>query len=299
MKIHWHFCMLSLFLLAAGLLLSRPSRADDPLPSSLVKSSQASSGSTDVATSGFEKAEKLAAEAKDATELEISAGGLASAGNSRSMAATSAGKFRLRRSSNQVGAAIAANYAQSAAGKDQGLKTTVENFQGKLRYDRFLSGSFAVFGAASARHDRFQGLNLRLNLDPGVEYFIIDEEKQQLWTEVGYDFQYDVRSEEVRATALTQGMFLGKVLTRHSARAYAGYSNAVSDTVTVATGLEYLQGLSESKNYRLNWDGSVNSAVGKGFSIATTVSVRYDHNPLPEIEKTDVVTSISLVYHLL
>ena len=38
---------------------------------------------------------------------------------------------------------------------------------------------------------------------------------------------------------------------------------------------------------------------GSGFSIATTVSVRYDHNPLPGIEKTDVTTAISLVYKLL
>jgi putative salt-induced outer membrane protein YdiY len=293
------FYSCALLLLSAGILLSRPSRAADPLPDSLVKSSQATSGSTNVATSGFEKADKPADEAKDATELQLSAGGLASAGNSRSMAATTAGKFRIRRGSNQVGAAIAANYARSAASKTEGLQTTVENFQGKVRYDRFLAGSLAVFGAVSARRDRFQGLNLRLNLDPGVEYFFIDEGKQQLWSEIGYDLQYDVRREEAREAALLEGMYLGKTVTRHSARAFVGYSNALSDAVTVATGLEYLQGLAESKNYRLNWDGSVNSAVGKGFSIATAVSVRYDHNPLPNIDRTDVVTSLSLVYHLL
>jgi putative salt-induced outer membrane protein YdiY len=293
------FYSCALLLLSAGILLSRPSRAADPLPDSLVKSSQATSGSTNVATSGFEKADKPADEAKDATELQLSAGGLASAGNSRSMAATTAGKFRIRRGSNQVGAAIAANYARSAASKTEGLQTTVENFQGKVRYDRFLAGSLAVFGAVSARRDRFQGLNLRLNLDPGVEYFFIDEGKQQLWSEIGYDLQYDVRREEAREAALLEGMYLGKTVTRHSARVFVGYSNALSDAVTVATGLEYLQGLAESKNYRLNWDGSVNSAVGKGFSIATAVSVRYDHNPLPNIDRTDVVTSLSLVYHLL
>lgn len=288
----------ALAFLSAAVFATRPSRAADPLPDSLVKSSQASSGSTDVATSGFEKADK-AADAKDATELELSAGGLASAGNSRSMAATTAGKFRIRRSSDQVGAAIAANYARSAPSKDTGLQTTVENFQGKVRYDRFLTGSFAVFGSVSARRDRFQGLDLRLNLDPGVSYYFIDEAKQQLWAELGYDLQYDVRRDEALAVALAEGSDLSKTETRHSARAFAGYSNAVSDAVTIATGFEYLQGLGESKNYRLNWDGSVNSAVGKGFSIATAVSVRYDHNPLPDIEKTDVVTSLSLVYHLL
>lgn len=297
MKINWQYCSLSLF--CNVLLIARPSQADEPLPSSLVTRSQASTGATDVATSGFEKADKPPAELKDATELQLSAGGLASAGNSRSLAATTAGKFRLRRGSDQVGAAVAANYAQSSPVKGEGLKTTVENVQGKLRYDRFLAGSLAVFGAASIRHDRFQGLDVRLNLDPGVEYYFIDQGKLQLWAEAGYDYQYDVRSEDARAAALAERVYLGKTVTRHSARLFVGYSNALSDAVTVATGLEYLQGLADSKNYRLNWDGSLNSAVGKGFSIATAVSVRYDHNPLPDIDRTDVVTSVSLVYHLL
>src|SRR4051794_23558197 len=103
MTMIWRYCAVSA--LCASLCASRVSRADDaPLPDSLVKQDQASTGSTDVATSGFEQAEKLA-EAKDASELQLSAGGLASAGNSRSIAATAAGKFRVRREANQVGAA--------------------------------------------------------------------------------------------------------------------------------------------------------------------------------------------------
>lgn len=297
MKSIWY--SISCSLLAGTMLLSRTSHAAAPIADSLVKSSQASSGNTDVAGSGFEKAEKPPAEAKDTTELQISAGGLAAAGNSRSMAATSSGKFRWRRGSDLIGAAIAANYAQSSPAKGEAMRTTVENLQGKIRYDRFLAGSFAVFMGASARRDRFQGLNLRLNFDPGVEYFFIDQEKQQLWGELGYDLQYDVRRREALDAAAASGTSLDKTETRHSGRLFAGYSSSLSDTVKVSTGLEYLQALANTTNYRLNWDGSVNSSVGKGFSIATAVSVRYDHNPLPNIDKTDITTSLSLVYNLL
>jgi len=296
MKINCHCCTLSVLL--AGLLLSAPGHAAEPLPDSLVKSKKATEGSTDVATSGFEAAGKKP-DSKDATELEISAGGLASAGNSRSIAATTAGKFRLRRGADQVGAGVAANYAESQVTKGEGLQTTVENFQGKVRYDRFLAGSFVVFGSVSARHDRFQGLDLRINLDPGFGYYFIDEEKQQLWLEAGYDFQHDIRRDEAIQDALADNYFLGKTQDRHSARAFVGYSSELSDTVKVATGLEYLQGFNPATNYRFNWDGSVTSAVGKSFSIATAVSVRYDHNPIPDVENTDIITSISLVYHLL
>jgi len=297
MKINCYCCALSLLL--AGLSLTAPSRAQTALPDSLVKTTKASEGKTDVATSGFEKADKDKPDSKDATELEISAGVLASAGNSRSLAATAAGKFRWRQESDQIGAGIAANYAESRVNKGEGLQTTVENFQGKLRYDRFLAGSFAVFGSVSARHDRFQGLELRINLDPGASYYFIDQEKQQLWLEGGYDFQHDIRREDAREAALADGYFLGKTNDRHSVRAFAGYSSELSESVKVVTGLEYLQGFSPATNYRINWDGAVTSAVGKGFSIATAVSVRYDHNPIPGVENTDIVTSISLVYHLL
>jgi putative salt-induced outer membrane protein len=290
--------LLVLPVLGIALLFGRAGHADQPIPSGLMKQDQASSGSTDVATSGFETAQKPA-DAKDATELQLAAGGLASSGNSRSLAATASGKVRVRRASDQVSAAVAANYARSAATKADGLQTTVENFQGKVRYDRFLAGSLALFGGVSARRDRFQGLELRLNFDPGVEYYIVDQAAQQLWTEVGYDFQYDIREQEEIDTAAATGVVLNKTQTRHSARAFAGYTNSISKTVTFGTGLEYLQGLDETKNYRVNWDGSVSSTVGSGFSIATTVSVRYDHNPLPEVENTDIVTSLSLVYKLL
>jgi putative salt-induced outer membrane protein YdiY len=297
MTMNWHFCALSVAF--AGLLASQQSRADPaPLPDSLLKQDQASSGSTDVATTGFETAQKPP-DAKDATEAQIAAGGLSSEGNSRSIAATASGKFRVRRGSDQVSAAAAANYARAAATKADGLTTTVENFQGKVRYDRFLAGSFAIFGGASARRDRFQGLDLRLNLDPGIEYYIVDQSAQQLGTEIGYDFQYDIRNSEEIASAEQTGVLLGKTETRNSTRVFVGYTNNISKAVTFASGIEYLQGLAETTNYRINWDGSVNSTVGNGFSIATTVGVRYDHNPLPGVEKTDIVTSLSLVYHLL
>jgi putative salt-induced outer membrane protein len=296
MKINCYCCAASLLL--AGLSLSTPSRADAPLPDSLVKSTNASEGKTDVATSGFEKSDHPKPDDKDATELAVSAGGLASAGNSRSLAATAAGKFRWRRGSDQIGAGLAANYAESRVNKGDGLQTTVENFQGKVRYDRFLAGPFAVFGAVSARHDRFQGLELRINLDPGVSYYFIDEDKQQLWVEGGYDFQHDIRRDEAIADALADDYHLGKTNDRHSVRAFVGFGSELSDTVKVATGLEYLQGLNPATNYRFNWDGAVTSQVGKSFSIATAVSVRYDHNPIPGVENTDIVTSISLVYHL-
>jgi putative salt-induced outer membrane protein len=262
----------------------------------------ASEGKTDVATSGFEKAEKPAeeaADAKDATEFKLSAGAMMASGNSRLFALTGSSQLRIRREANQFVNALAANISRSASEPDESMQTTVENYQGKVRYDRFVGANLAPFLAVSARRDRFQGLDLRLNVDPGLAYYLIDEEKEQLTVELGYDLQYDVRRDENLEEAAADGQDLDKTDVRHSVRAFSGYQVTLNEAVTFSTGLEYLQGLPDTDYWRLNWDASVNSNLHGALSIATTFSLRYDNHPLPGIEKTDAVTALSLVYQLL
>ncbi len=267
-------------------------------PDGLMKQDAATAGTTDVAAGGFEAPAAKPEESKDATTAAVSAGGVLSTGNSRSGAITASADTRLRRGKNQLSAQAAANYARSAAPGDP-LATTVENYQGKIRYDRFLAKKFAVFMAISARRDRFQGLDLRLNLDPGVAYYFIDREKHQLWAEAGYDLQYDVRRDEAIAAALLGGTDLNKTATRHSARLFAGYDNKINEHVTFKTGLEYLQSVQETEDWRLNYDIGLTTSLSEKFSFATTFSLKYDNNPLPEIEELDTVTAFSIVYTLL
>ncbi len=265
----------------------------------LMKQDAATSGKTDVATSGFEAVAKDDPEAKDATEAKISAGALLTTGNSRSLAATGAGTMRVRREKNQLSAAAAVNYSRSAPNPAGDMETTVENYQGKVRYDRFIAGNLALFMATSARRDRFQGLDLRLNLDPGVAYYFVDQKSQQLWSEVGYDLQYDVRRDENVAAAQASGDPVDKTDVQHSGRLFAGYNNALNEHVKFTTGLEYLQGLPETERWRLNWDAGLTSAIGGNFSLSTTFSLKYDHAPLPAVKELDTSTAVSLVYQLL
>jgi putative salt-induced outer membrane protein len=266
----------------------------------IMKQDAASSGATDVGKGGFEAvAAEDEATAKDALELKISAGGMQSTGNSRSLAATASGQFRLRRELNQLSAAAAANYARAAANRNEDTATTVENFQGKVRYDRFVLENLAVFLATTARRDRFQGLDLRLNVDPGVAYYFVDQKKHQLWVELGYDFQYDVRNQDGIDAAAATGVEVDKTDVQHSVRSFVGYSNSLNEAVTFDTGVEHLQGVPETEKWRLNWDVGLTSKIGGNFSLATTFSLKYDHAPLPEVEELDTITALSLVYQLL
>ncbi len=78
-----------------------------------------------------------------------------------------------------------------------------------VRCDRYVSGPLALFLGVSGLHDRFQGLDLRLNVDPGVAYYLIDEKVHRLWPELGYDFKYDRRQETIEDAEATGQDALG------------------------------------------------------------------------------------------
>lgn len=275
--------------------------AQDPLPGGAAPQTAASTGKTEVANAGkFETSVKPDAEAKDATELQVLAGGAQATGNARSLSLTGSANFRLRREANQFTALAAINYGRAAATQADDVVTTVDNQQGRVRYDRFLAKGFGVFFAVSGRRDRFQGLDFRLNLDPGVAYYFVDQEKQQFWGELGYDFQFDVRRQEnIDAAFLLDGTVLEKTKTAHFGRLFAGYSNALNDAVTFKTGVEYLMGLTDMAAWRLNWDVGLTSKIAGNFSLAATFTLKYDHKPLPGVRDTDTMSALSLVYALL
>jgi putative salt-induced outer membrane protein len=269
-------------------------------PAGLASQAPASAGSTQVAKEGFQAVAAAPEDSKDSTTFKLTAGGFLSAGNSRTIAATAAADYFLRRGPSAFSALAAFNYGRSAAGPDVPSETTVQNYQASARYDYFFSGSLAGFGAVSARRDRFQELDLRLNVDPGLAYYFIDEKDQRLWAELGYDLQLDVRRQEVVDASLLdpEEPDLKRNEVRHNARLFAGYVNQVLAAVKFNAGVEYLQNVQEAKNARLNVDLGLTSQLNTSFSISTTLSIKFDNNPLPGVESTDVVSALNLVYTL-
>jgi putative salt-induced outer membrane protein len=296
----------AIFSLALAANGSAAHAEDAPLPAETLKAKTATTGTTDVAKGGFATGAIPADDdPRQATDASIGAGGLFSSGNARTVAITSLGKLKLRRDEHQFTALAAANFAR-AGKKGETVDTTVENYQGMLRYDYFLTNSVALFLQSSARHDRFQGLDLRLNIDPGVSYYFINTKKQQLRIEGGYDFQYDVRRDASRvqtpdptAAAGSPALpLLDKTKAQHNGRLFLGYDNKLYDAVSFVSGLEYLQSVERSETYRLVFDVGLKSSIGGNFAVATTYTMRFENEPLPTVEKTDSIASVNLVYTL-
>ncbi|MBX3232987.1 MAG: DUF481 domain-containing protein [Labilithrix sp.] len=293
----------------AAVLVPQVAAAQDKptIPGETVKASTATSGSTDVATGGFVTGgTPKEDDPREATEAAIAAGGLFSSGNARTVALTTSGKFRLRRDEHQFTAQAAGNFAR-AGKRGESVDTTVENYQGLLRYDYFFTNEISAFLQSTGRRDRFQGLDLRLNIDPGAAYYFINTKKQQLRGELGYDLQHDVRrdaSRRVDAEAPADGSppppptFVPKTQTLHNVRAFIGYDNKLYKEVGFLASFEYLQNVSDLGTYRLIFDVGLKSNISDNFAIATTYTMRFENKPLPNVDKADSIASVNLVYTL-
>lgn len=231
----------------------------------------------------------------DTTTATIAAGGMQTGGNARFLAATGNGAFEIRRGQNGFGANVLGNYGRTATAANLPYETTAQNVQGRVRYDRYLSKVTSLFLIATARHDKFQGINFRLNLDPGVKYLFVREESYSLWGEAGYDLQIDRRRQEDVDIATKLGQSLPPDVD-HSSRLFVGYKHAFNKEVTLSTGLEYLQSFVTTERYRLNYEAVFAAKVKGGVAVGLGFTARLDNKPLPGKEKLDTATTLNLIY---
>lgn len=249
------------------------------------------------------KAKEVATEATDTTELALQGGGLLASGNAQSLAVTAGSRFFLRRGLNEVTANVVGNYARAAqADAAKTVATTVENFQAKLRYDRFVSDHFSGFFALYARHDQFQGLDLRFALDPGLAGYFVRSDARSLWLEAGYDLQIDDRSSAALITARAAGTPESELVDPkvvHNARFYFGYKEKLEDRLKFEFGTEFLKSLMATEAFRWNVAAELNTQLIDRFSLSIGVLSFYDSAPLAGVRNHDLLTTLSFVYTML
>ena len=231
----------------------------------------------------------------DGTSITLSSGGQGSSGNSRLIAVTANGAFDTRFENTGIGLSALANYGRSAAPR-QSIQTTTQNVQGRARYDRYVIDQASFFLITTGRHDRFQGIDFRLNLDPGFKYLFVVKQTNALWAEAGYDFQYDLRRDDALLDPMGAQPPLDKTAVDHSSRAFLGMRHAFNEQVTLSGGAEYLQSLVDIVRNRLNFDAIFAAKVWEGLAVGLGFGLRYDHAPLPGKEQLDATTNVSLIY---
>ncbi len=260
---------------------------------------QVTSGSTEVINEQPLVHTQREGEVEDTTELSLQGGALVAGGNARTAAMTGGTRFFRRMGPSEFTNQNAVNYARTGTEDGGPMETTVENYQFRLRYEYFFTNNVSAFLAAQARRDQFQGLNVRLGIDPGVAYYFVRNGATRLWLEGGYDFQYENRTQETVDLGEAEGTPIDKSLVDHNARFYLGYDQKLDDRLHLVAGLEYFKSLTSEKDWRLNWDTSLNVSLIDNFSLAIGSMALYNNNPLPGVKRLDVTSSLSFVYTLL
>ncbi|MBK6695726.1 MAG: DUF481 domain-containing protein [Myxococcales bacterium] len=241
----------------------------------------------------------------DGTVIAVSSGGMLTSGNSRVLAVTASGVFESRFGRNAAGASLLGNYGHGAA-PGSPVAATAQNIQGRLRYDRYAIDRASVFLLLTGRHDRFQGLDFRFNVDPGLKVLFVKDTTSAFWGEAGYDLQHDVRRDDARVvldgdkTPVLDGgghpVRVDKTLTDHSSRLFVGYRRAFNREVTLTLGLEHLQSVIASTRWRMNFDALLAARIVGGLAFGFGFGARYDHAPLPGKADMDTTMTASLIF---
>ena len=335
------FC-LAVLLASTSAFAQEPEAAPTPAAGAGTGVSKAAEGPAELEGQGeFGKAKSLedVEKAEDFTNFKLSLGGLGATGNATSVAFTGNALYELRRKKHMFHSSFIANYGlarvEDEVAMTDDLEPNIFNLQGRLRYDYFLKKRIAVFLMLTGRHDPFQGLKFRLNVDPGFAFFILKGSgdrfggSHDLWAEVGYDLQVDIRcSAELDLDLCATETFnppptaenptpemIDRQFINHSARLFAGYSaKGKDDRVSFRTGLEYLQSFLDGTQhgfapqkilYKISWDNSFSVPVletrnGAKLAFAVSFSLRYDKTlpPSPDVVPLDTLTAANIVLDL-
>lgn len=236
----------------------------------------------------------------DATSLSASLGATLNTGNTRTWQLNAGSDFLLVRTPHAMTAQLALAYGEADLPDDGRAEweETVGNLRARARYDYFLTRLDAVFAATAFRRDEFAGLDARVQGQLGYLRYVFRGEKHRLWGELGYDATYDdYHPLLIDPVAMTFSADTTQVV--HSARAFVGYDNRLTESVTYLGGLEALVNVEDPEDTRVNFDNALRSQLGGNFQLELKFSLQYDNVPVPGARKLDTQSIVSVIYNLI
>jgi len=157
-------------------------------------------------------------------------------------------------------------------------QTTANSKRGGVSYNLNLNKKAFVFGTVDLESDQFQDLDLRFSPAGGGGYHAIDTKPTQL---------------DLRVGAAANREFFSTGLNRTSAELLLGdnFAHKFSSATHVEQKLDFFSNLSNSGEYRMNFDISGVTVVRKWLSWQLTISDRYLSNPVVGRKKNDAIFS--------
>ena len=159
--------------------------------------------------------------------------------------------------------------------------STARAVRGGWAYNRNIRPRVFVNLFNDYEYDRFQSLDLRFVLGAGAGYHAIESERTRL---------------DLLAGAAYNRERFSTPLTRHSAEFYWGneFNHRLNSVVTLFQAYRMFNSLTDTPDFRVNFDFGAATRLAQWLSWNVTVSDRYLHNPAAGRLRNDVLYSTGL-----
>jgi putative salt-induced outer membrane protein YdiY len=154
--------------------------------------------------------------------------------------------------------------------------TTADAKRGGISYNLNLAPRYFVFGAVDLETDQFQALDLRFSPAGGGGYHVIKTERTALDAMLGGSLDREFFSTGLDRT-------FGEVLVGEE------FTHKFGTVTALHEKLSFYPNLSDTGQYRMNFDATYVMALRKWLSWQVSLSDRYLSDPLPGFKTNDVL----------
>jgi putative salt-induced outer membrane protein len=168
-----------------------------------------------------------------------------------------------------------------------GTVDSASNWDINARYGRKISDTIGAFFSSQYENDTFAGIAYRHNNDLGASYVITKTKKTNASAELGY------RNRTQKSILAQVGQ--DQKVTDHQARLYSEVSRQNTDSFFTKMWLEYLPNFSESNDWQINVEPSLNFAMNANFSLKVGYLYKYDNQPADGSKRYDTTYSTTLI----
>jgi putative salt-induced outer membrane protein len=174
--------------------------------------------------------------------------------------------------------------------------STAERYEAKYQLDFKVSDRLSWFGALRGEQDRFSGYVYQFTASTGASYKFIDTPVTQLQASLGAGYR-SLKSETLIKTDA------GEVIDRIEGETESDpvitlssdYAHNFTETTKITNKLLVESG---SENTAVQNDIALQVSMTKTLALAVGFGVRYNTDPPPLAEDTDLLTTINLVYNI-
>jgi len=174
--------------------------------------------------------------------------------------------------------------------------STAERYEAKYQADYKINDRLSWFGALRAEEDRFSGFAYQATVSTGASYKFIDNPKTKLQASLGAGYRR-LKSEVLVKT--DAGEVIDRIEGETQGDPVVTFSSDYAHNFTESTKItNKLLVESGSENTAVQNDLALQVNMTETLALAVGFGVRYNTDPPPLSESTDILTTVNLVYNI-